>query len=206
MCQILQRIPPSECSPYLLRRVSRPFRGFYNQEATIWISLLSSLQPSGPDDDDHHRRHPPLEWTMEEARRQCALALQEPWHSWLETTERDAFRRSGWTTLQLRSYEQQCMPLYPGEFTSLATTLRTLSLSACWKLEALPEGIPLLPYQQLRVLVKCSHHHQRIRRPPTKPRDAQPRRVLRSEGAPRRYAFPPHRDLPCPSAESSSIE
>ena len=70
MCETLKRIHPSKCSPYVLRRVSRAFRDFYNHRG-IWIHLLNMLSSDGD------QQHPVGTMKMEQVRRQCALVIQE---------------------------------------------------------------------------------------------------------------------------------
>ena len=123
---ILSHISPWECSPYLLRRVCRAFRGFYASRS-LWLELWS-LHLSGPAQ--------PEEMSMEEARRHCSLALRQPWEHLIRGETLEAFRQSGWTTLSLGDSGMQSLPEQLGELTSL----RGLSLAGCHSLKALPPG------------------------------------------------------------------
>ena len=92
MRHILLYISPTECSPYLLRRVSRAFVGFYRSRA-IWLNIWA-LHLSGPAQ--------PGEMSVEEARRRCGLALRQPWEGLIRGKTLEAFRESGWTALRIK--------------------------------------------------------------------------------------------------------
>ena len=134
MREILLRISPWECSPYLLRRVSPTFMRFYSSRA-IWLNIWT-LHLSGPAQ--------PGEVSMEQARRHCGLALRQPWEHLIQGGTLQAFRGSGWTALEIRDGSVKSLPEQLGEFTSL----QQLNLSGCRSLKALPRGVfptPLFP-------------------------------------------------------------
>jgi hypothetical protein len=133
MRSILLYISPWECSPYLLRRVSRVFQGLYDAPA-LWLRIWTKHLGE------------PGEMSIKEARRGCGLALQQPWEHLIQGKEFQAFRRSGFTTLKI-SFLLHNKPSLPEQFGEL-TSLQKLDLSDCNTLEALPQGVflDLLPH------------------------------------------------------------